>query len=73
MPTVDKVGIRPESVVKRRGRLDRESAAEPWLWGMREPLRGGVTRDMVPGASSRGERCDRKRRSSMTTRRRSGG
>lgn len=32
---------------------------------MREPLREGVTKDMVLGASSRGERCDRNRRSSM--------
>lgn len=62
----DRVGTRPESVVKRRGMLERGS----WevcgcvCWGRRAPLRGGETKPVI-GASFRGDCWDRKRRSSM--------
>jgi hypothetical protein len=64
----DNVGTRPESVVKRRGRLERGSW-EDMGCGMRATgLRGGDTKEL-PGASFRGECCERYRISSMLGRR----
>jgi hypothetical protein len=60
---VDSVGTRPESVVKRRGKLDRGSCGVGG-WATREPLRGGETNEAT-GASLRGDCWDRKRNSSM--------
>lgn len=60
----DKVGTRPESVVKRRGMLERGSCDEA-CWGMRELLRGGETKEAIGAASFLGDCWERKRSSSM--------
>jgi hypothetical protein len=57
------VGTRPESVVNRRGRLDRGSWEETCCI-RREPLRGGETKELIL-VSCRGDCCERNRRSSM--------
>jgi len=60
----ERVGTRPESVVKRRGMLARWSWAA--CWGRRAPfpLRGGETK-LAMGGSLRGDCWARKRSSSM--------
>lgn len=60
----DNVGTRPESVVKRRGRLTRGSWATCG-WGRRGPLREGDTSGFMGGVSLRGDCWERKRKSSM--------